>query len=283
MAALATLESNLVNRLATATLGGQPLLATVRGASGPFRPALRAALARVRTPAAFVAFLDENTSPDASEGRIGPRFSIIVAARTLRLTSDPRVGDAGSTGAFTLLDQVRARLAGYAPAPDTEMVGVHVRFLDADDRAAYYELLYRVAPVFRAPLFDGVRLGGDLSRTTRSVRPLEPHEMRVIAATPEGMIEVFRSDLAPPDSPVESLLVWQGQLRAENDDGLKALVTAIGEDIQSETVATLLDAGGAEFPAIQIRSLRLTAPRYVDPFAAEAIQPCEILFEQRPF
>lgn len=146
MSRLGDLESTIVTRLATAAYSGAPLFAVVRGASGGDRPALHAAIRRERMPAAYVGFTGELTSDAASFDERGPNFSVFVAARALRTTSNPRAGDASSLGAFTLIDQVTALLDGYEPNGTTHFEEQGIKFIDADDRVAIYRLSYRAWP-----------------------------------------------------------------------------------------------------------------------------------------
>jgi hypothetical protein len=143
---LGDIEIALVARLATASLGGEPVFATVRGATGVWRLTLREALMRERMPAAFVAFIDEPTAPETPAAKLGARFAVLAAARSLRTTSDPRHGDDEALGAFELIDQVRGRLNGWTVAEGLTAQGLGVRFIDADERFAVYELLYRIHP-----------------------------------------------------------------------------------------------------------------------------------------
>lgn len=147
MALLADIEDALVARLADWELSESPVFAAVRGASGGYRPALRDALRREVLPAAYVAFIDEPTAPETALAKRGPRFSVLVAARSLRIGSDPRHDDVEALGAFTLIEQVRLALDGFEPADDHVAEPLHQKFLDADDRVAVYELLYRIHSV----------------------------------------------------------------------------------------------------------------------------------------
>ncbi len=147
MSRLGDLENTIVTLLADALIGGAPAFETVRGVSGGFRPALRDALRRERMPAAYVAFTEDPTAPEVRDEVRGARFSVLVAARTLRLESNPRHGDDDATGAFELLDVVRAQLDGYEPETGFQLLNLREKFIEADDRVAIYESLYRVWPV----------------------------------------------------------------------------------------------------------------------------------------
>ena len=98
-------------------------------------------------PAAYVAFTDEPTAPEVKAAVRGSRFVVLVADRALRVESDPRHGDVNSLGAFTSLEQARLELDGYEPVGGLRLLNLHQKFVEADDRVAVYELLYRVWPV----------------------------------------------------------------------------------------------------------------------------------------
>ncbi len=147
MSRLGDIENALVSRLAAATSGGSPVFVAVQGLSGGHRRAIQQLLRRRRTPAAFVAFTDEPTAPETPVGRKGAQFAVLVAARALRAGSDPRHGDADATGAFDLLDVVRTQLDDYVPVAGLRAVNLRERFVEADERCAVYESLYRIEPV----------------------------------------------------------------------------------------------------------------------------------------
>jgi hypothetical protein len=147
MSTLGDIENAMMVRLASATIADQPAFATVKGASGGYRPLLRDALRRERLPAAYIAFIEEPTSPETKPAVRGPHFAVLVADRVLRQGSDPRNGDVTSLGTFILLEVVRKCLDDFEPAEGLRLVNLHQKFLDADDRFAVYEILYRVWPV----------------------------------------------------------------------------------------------------------------------------------------
>ena len=115
MSRLADLENAVVARIAAATSGGSPVFAVVRGASGPGKTVLRDRLKRERPPAAYVAFIKEPTDFLTDPSRLGPQFSILVAARMLRQNFNPRIGDSSAFGAFSLIDTVKTQLDNYEP------------------------------------------------------------------------------------------------------------------------------------------------------------------------
>ena len=148
MSRIGDLENAIVSRLAGATISGSPAFAVVRGATGGWRPWLRDVIGRERMPAAYVAFTDEVSGPDANALRLGPRFSVFVAVRSLRLPSNPRAGDVSGPGALTLIDQVTARLDDHEPAGSTHLYRTEIRFVEAEERMAVYEVRYRAYPLF---------------------------------------------------------------------------------------------------------------------------------------
>jgi hypothetical protein len=147
MSRLGDFENTFVSRLQGASISGSPVFKIVRGFSGGFRPILRDALLRERMPAAYVSFVEETTTPETNAFNLGPRYSVILAARMLRVEANPRHGDSSSLGVFTAIDSARARLDDYEPNSETRLVCMRARFLDADDRVAIYELLYRAWPI----------------------------------------------------------------------------------------------------------------------------------------
>lgn len=154
MSQLGDLENAIVAQLAKAEIGGTTAFEVIRGISGGWRAAVRDALHRERMPAALVGFTEEPTAPETRPALRGPRFVVLVAERLLRQGTDPRHGDAGSPGAFALLDAARAVLDGFEPEHDVRLENLHVKFIDADERTAVYELLYRAWPIIeekRAP------------------------------------------------------------------------------------------------------------------------------------
>lgn len=150
MTPLAELEIGIVNRLQEALLGGERVFTVVRGVSGGYRPALRDALRRERPPAAYVAFTEEPTAPETSAATRGARLVVLVAARALRPNTDPR-HDSGTPGAFALIATVRRELDDYDIMEGLRLVNLHVKFVEADERFAVYELLYRAWPVVEPP------------------------------------------------------------------------------------------------------------------------------------
>ncbi len=153
MSRLGDLENAIVARLAAATISGSPAFATVRGESGGFRTALRDAIRRERMPAALVAFTDEPTAPETRPDKLGAHFTVIVAAQMLRAGTNPRLGDSTALGAFTLMDKVREQLDDYEAVTGYQLQSLSEKFVDADDRVAIYELVYRAWPTDSPLLF----------------------------------------------------------------------------------------------------------------------------------
>ena len=155
MSTLGDIENAIVARLEQARIGGAPAFQTVHGLSGGYRAAVRDTVRRARMPAAFVAFAEEPTAPETNPSTRGARYVVLVVQRVLRLESDPRHGDDDSPGAFALVEKAREQLDGCEPLAGLLLVSVQVRFADADERTAMYELLYRVWPVPRTVLPPG--------------------------------------------------------------------------------------------------------------------------------
>jgi hypothetical protein len=259
MSYLLDIEDELIDRIAATQFSGSPLMATVRGATGAFREAIRDALLRERMPAAYVALLDENTSPLAAAAVRGPRFAVFVATRTLRLTSNPRGEDVEGPGALEVLAQLRSRLDNYAVLPARRAVAVALRFVFGDDRTATYELTYRIETPLGPLVFDGTPLGGSASITTRNLRLL--------------FVE-------PPASPPPDILVWQGELRASSASALDARIAEIDNYVGAATQATLVDPAGATYPDMKLTEWSPLRPVFFEPTLSLHIQPAEIRVQQ---
>ncbi len=147
MSRLGDYEAAIIEALEGATHSGNPVFKRVRGVSGGYRPLMRDAIRRERMPVAFVAFIEEPTAPEVSPLRRGPHFAVMVAARNLREDGDPRSDDVDNLGAFTAMEEARAELDDLEFESGVVLRSLGVKFLDADDRVAVYELLYRVWPV----------------------------------------------------------------------------------------------------------------------------------------
>ncbi len=150
MSRLGDWETAIVSELQSIKVAGVTIFRTVRGVSGGARPALREALLREALPGAYVGFTFEPTAPETNILRIGPVYSVLVAARTLRVGSDPRVGDGSTPGGLELIDHVRGALDNFIPDGLSQLNSLSVSFEYADERAVIYELMYRVYPFFEA-------------------------------------------------------------------------------------------------------------------------------------
>ena len=133
MSRIGDLETAIVTRIAAATSGGSPIFAVVRGASGPGKAVLRDRLKRERPPAAYVTFIREPTDFLTDPSRLGPQFSVLVAARMLRQTSNPRQGDSTALGAFALIDTVKTQLDNYAPSSAYQLQSTEISFVDVPE------------------------------------------------------------------------------------------------------------------------------------------------------
>jgi len=273
MSILSTIENAIVAHLAAATYNGGPLFATVEGASGPFRAAIRKAIERERLPAAYVIFVDEKTAPETKPEERGPRFSILVADRALRLTSDPRRGDAGVLGAFTLIEQTRIRLDNFAPVSDTAMTPLLQRFADADERLAVYELLYRVRPIEDPPTFDGEFLGGSSSFFAVDVGP---PRIEAVSFEFPGIDGSFRHLLAERGRAI----TCRGRLRAATPAALNALEAGLDAYVRAGTAHTLVDGAARPYANCVLRRWSRDGPRFTEAETAMVVQAVEIEFEQ---
>lgn len=267
MSRLRVLEASIVSRLSTATIGGPTAFATVEGASGGNRPALRAALRRERMPAAYVAFIDEPLAPEVREAVRGARFSVLIADRALRLPSDPRQGDATSKGTFALLQAARAKLDDYSPTEGFRLVALQERFVDADERSAVYELVYRVSPVDEvAPVsltFDGDAIAGALS------------EMQIEV----GSFTVV-SDGDDPPKYVNSArpVVWRGEIRAASHAQLWEIEDNIEYLVAAQTIAEVSDVHTRDLDDCLIVRYERIGPRRI--VGTQIVQPAAIHFSQ---
>lgn len=147
MSRLGDLETEIISAVSGAIHTGDPVFKSVRGVSGGYRPNLRDAIRRERMPAAYVAFMEEPTAPEVKPSRRGPHFAVMIASRNLREGGDPRGDDVDNLGAFTALEAARSALDDLEVEPGILLRNLSVKFLDADERVAVYELLYRVWPV----------------------------------------------------------------------------------------------------------------------------------------
>jgi hypothetical protein len=274
MARLGDLENALVSRLAEATQGGSPVFATVRGISGGYRSAIRDTLLRERTPAAYVAFLDESVAPETKTAVRGARFVVLLAARILRVGSNPRFGDVDSLGAFTLLDKARAQLDDYLVATGLRTVNVHEKFVEADERTAIYELLYRLWPIVEATLtFAGQALAGSASRMALEVGPLEVDTAQLSFA---GLGGAYRRILWLNPRKI----VWRGQLRASNDAAMNSIEGTIETVLAAQTSGNVADGTGRIFGGCVLDRFLHDGPRRRDVDGQTVIQDVELQFLQ---
>ncbi|HWL94465.1 MAG TPA: phage protein Gp37 [Phycisphaerae bacterium] len=229
MSRLGDFENEIVDRLETATVSGSAAFARIVGASGGWRPANRDAIFRERMPAAYVAFVEEPAAPEVRDAVRGAKFVVLIAARSLRVDGDARHGETGETGAFALIDAVRAVLDDYEIDDGLQLVCVHVRFVEADARSAVYELLYRVWPVVaeeEPPLlkFKDENLVGTLSRMELEVGPTQADSLEVEYHNKNSK---FTKALTTGIR----TLVWRGEIRAETHEDLNDIEAAIDEFI----------------------------------------------------
>ncbi len=274
MSRLGDLENTLVSRLASAMLGDSPLFEVVRGVSGGFRASIRDAMKRERIPAAYVAFIEEPTAPETSEVKLGAKFVVYVAARALRVESDPRHGDANTPGAFVLLEKAREQLDDYEPSTGLRAVNLHEKFVEADNRIAVYELLYRIWPIVESPLtFAGQALTGSASRMTLHLGPLEMEDEE---DTLEGGDKNYLLTLGL----LPQTFVWQGQLRAASDSELNTIESNIEAAIAAHTKGNIADGTGRVFTDCILERVTHNGPRRPTGSGAMRIQNIELHFVQ---
>ncbi len=161
--------------------------------------------------------LDEPTAPETPVGRKGAQFAVLVAACALRAGSDPRHGDADATGAFDLLDVVRTQLDDYVPVAGVKAVNLRERFVEADERCAVYESLYRIEPV-----------------TTQEQRPPAPETLLAFDGESGGEVD----------------LSWAAGKLVDGTD--EPVLYNIYRKRSGESVFTLQDAVPAETPSVTL-------------------------------
>lgn len=262
-------------RLAAATIGGEPAFALVKGASGGYRPALREALRRERMPAAYVAFIDQPTAPEAKPSVRGAHFIVLVAERVLRQESDPRLGDVSSPGAFALLEAARRQLDDWGPAAGLRLVNLHQKFIEADDRSAVYELLYRVWPIIDEGLrFAGEAVAGGDSRMSLEVGPIE------FDYTPfrfPGLLGSYRrlSGVKP------RAIIWRGRIRAANHAAVNTIEAGIEAAVLAHAAGDVTAAAsGRSFRNCLLDRYERQGPRRLDDDERTVCQDAELLFNQ---
>lgn len=274
MSRLGDLENAIIARLSVATISGSPAFATVQGVSGGSRPAIREAMRRQRMPAAFVTFTDEPTAPEVRDQVRGAKFSVLVAAQTLRAESDPRNGDALSVGVFQLLDVVRAQLDDYAPTSGLRLLSLLEKFVEADDRLAIYEAAYRVWPTVDEtpnPLFDGDTVVGNDRRLTMVVGPIEV--VYEVFSFP-GLGGVYRNALSLKAREI----LWRGEVRASSHSSMNSIETAIEARIAGQVPGAVTNGNGQVFTnCVLDRYLRVGGRRDEGPLI---IQDTELVFTQ---
>ncbi len=258
MSYLGDIESSFVDRIAGTLVSGVPLMGAVRGATGVFRPAMRAALLRERTPAAYVSVLDEATVAGTATAR-GPRCAVYAATRSLRLTSNPREGDAAEVGVFEVIGRLRGRLDYFEVIAGRKALGLTVKLLEGDERTAIAELLYRVETPTAGLMFDGSMLGGPASITTRGLR--------------SPFVE-------PPGVPPANELIWSGEFRGVNDAAVDGSISAIEALIGAATTGELVDEAGTAWPGMRIVEWWEERPRFTDPHLNMVAQPAGMRFQQ---
>jgi hypothetical protein len=277
MSRLGDYENLLVARLRAAQSGGAPGFATVRGISGVYRTAIREALQRGPMPAAYVAFTDEPTAPETKDTVRGAKFVVLVAARSLRVEADPRHGDGGppggSPGAFALLDAARSGLDAYEAGDGTRIVNLHVKFVEADDRTAIYELLYRFWPIAKVALrFGDERIAGDAMMTSLDVGPLAVEY--ALAPDGNGGVRQFSWVRGRP-------IVWRGSLRASSADEMEAIEASLQRLVLSRAEGDFADDAGRVFEGCVVDRFAMVGARRISRAGGFIVQEVEMRFMQR--
>ncbi|MFQ5429223.1 MAG: phage protein Gp37 [Phycisphaerae bacterium] len=272
MSRLGDLETVFIDRLSQGLISGSPAFATVRGVSGGDRPALRAALRRERMPAAYVGFTEDPTAPEVRLQVRGAKFAVLLAARSLRTESDPRQGDAQTIGAFDLLDVARAQLDGYLPSAGFRIQNLHEKFIDADDRVAIFESLFRVWPIAAQTLalsFGGAALVGPDSRMTLEAGPVGADAAEFAF---HGRSVVHRKTLAAS----RQTLLWRGEVRARDHAELNRIEATIEERIGGRATGDVVEAGARRFRRCRLEAYFRRGGR----FEADGliVQEAELLF-----
>lgn len=274
MSELGDLENTMVSRLTAAEVSGSPVFQTVCGISGGYRVALREALRRVRMPAAYVAFIDQPTAPEVKPSVRGERFVVLVAERVLRVESDPRRGDVSSLGAFLLLEKAREQLDDYEPSPGLRLVNLHQKFIEADDRVAVYELLYRVWPIVEEGLlFGGVAIAGSASRMSLEVGSIELEEE--VFRFP-GLNGAYRHLLTVLPREV----VWSGRIRGQDDAAVNAIEADLEGAVLSQTVGDITGSSSRVFSNCVLTRYMRDGARRLDDDGQMICQDAELLFTQ---
>ena len=272
MSELGDLENTLISRLEAATHSGSPVFQVVRGVSGGYRPALREALRRERMPAAYVAFTDESTAPQVKASVRGARFVILVAERALRVESDPRHGDVSSLGTFTILEETRQQLDDYEPSAGLRLVNLHQKFVEADERVAVYELLYRVWPVVEEDLlFGGTAITGSDSTMSLEVGAivLDVARFRFV-----GLAGTYRQVLAA----LPREIIWRGRIRGQDDAALNIIEANIEGTVLAQTIGDITASSSRVFSGCVLDRYERQGPRRADDDGQMVCQDAELLF-----
>jgi len=272
MSRLADIEAALVARLASIPGAGAPLLTTVRGASGAFRSEIRQALSRERLPAAYVSYLDEKPAGGDRGGEGMPRFAILVADRALRLAADPRSGEAEGRGCFELIEGVRQALDDYFPLAGSALAWLSQRFVDADDRQAVFEVLYRLEPVLVAAQFGGEPIGGAESRFAVEI---EGPQAAAVETSFPGISGLFRQQV----SVQRRRIMARGRLRAVDGTALSEVEAALEERVASGRADEFMDAQGRIYTdCVLERFARIGERAMPTPGSSRAEQACVLTF-----
>ncbi len=250
MSRLGDLETVIVDRLALAMIQGTPAFESVRGVSGGNRRLNLDALRRERMPAARVGFTEDPTAPEVRDTVRGAKFAVLIGAQSLRAGSDPRNGDSLTIGAFALMDAVRTELDNFEPITGFRLLNLHEKFIEADDRVAIYESLYRVWPiVVPGPV---LMFGGVLLLGSDSVMDLEAGPIGVdsIDIGYHGNSGVYNKKFAIG----RRSIFWRGQVRAATHTAMNTIEMDVELKITNKTIGDVTEGTNRTFTSCTLEA-----------------------------
>jgi len=275
MSELGDLENAIVASVAAIEDGGEPLFATVKAASGRKDELLAAAIRRERQPAAYVVFAGRMAATDGAALVGDPRFSLIVAAESLRGGSEPRLGGEDATGAFTLLDKLAVALQARVVLTDRRLVLVDEGVVATDERSYVARQRYQVRRVAQSspPTFDGQAICGSQSLVEVLLGPLRA-DAEVFSFP--GVDGLFRRHLGVRSRQI----VWRGQLRASSDAELNGLEANLEALVAAPEAATMVDPWGRTLSDCVVDGFERRGPRRKDHYTGLVTQDFELVFVQ---
>jgi hypothetical protein len=261
--------------LRTVTIEGQPVLAAVQGYGRRDRKSAMAALERERMPAAYVSVI-ERSGGDKDYRRPGrTRLSVLLAERSERAAADARIGGVDCVGIYAV-----SELAAVA-LQDME-VGTGLRLLLLDDQAVggvdgflIREQRYEVHRIGQraTPTFGEMALAGAESEVSVELGKLQ--RATSVFSFP-GVDGVFERHMGTRGRSI----IWQGQLRAEDDTAMNALEAGIEAEIERGQSKEMTDTFGRHYAACTLRSFERTGARKADELNGQVLQDFSLQFEQ---